>query len=175
MKKLLLFISIIIAANFSFAQEKHGNTLNIGLGLGYYGYLGGSVPALNINYEFDVANNFTIAPFISFWSYYYTESYKGNKYRYRSTIVPVGAKGSFYLDDLVNLDSKFDIYLGLSLGFNLGYGRWDDGYEGPKYSRTYNPLYLDLHAGAEYHFNDKLGIYLDLSSGFSSLGLAIHM
>src|SRR5437868_2036968 len=50
-------------------QEKFGNTFNVGLGLGYYGYLDHSLPVLHFNYEFDVAKNFTLAPFITFYSY----------------------------------------------------------------------------------------------------------
>ncbi|MGJ8661346.1 MAG: hypothetical protein ACSHXL_04865 [Bacteroidota bacterium] len=176
MKKAIILLFLVSLTSYTQAQEKFGNTANLGLGVGYYGYLGPTVPALNFNYEFDVAKNFTLAPFVSLWSYYDRGYYyKGYKYGYRNTIVPIGVKAYYYFDQLVNLDSKFDLYLGLSLGYNLGFGRWDRGYDGPRYSPRYNPLYFDIHLGSEYHFNDKLGIYLDLSTGLSTLGLAIHM
>jgi len=42
------------------------------------------------------------------------------------------------------------------------------------YYRDASPLFLDLHIGTEYHFNSKLGIFFDLSTGVSTVGLAIH-
>jgi hypothetical protein len=35
-------------------------------------------------------------------------------------------------------------------------------------------LFLDLHLGAEYHLNNRVGLFLDLSTGVSTIGLAIH-
>jgi len=35
-------------------------------------------------------------------------------------------------------------------------------------------LFLNIHIGAEYHINKKVGVFLDLSSGVSTIGLAIH-
>ena len=67
----LFFISIF---HFNgFAQEKYGSTLNLGLGIGgysgYYKYTGRSLSVFHINYEFDLAKNFSLAPFISFSTY----------------------------------------------------------------------------------------------------------
>jgi hypothetical protein len=31
-----------------------------------------------------------------------------------------------------------------------------------------------LHVGAEYHLSRKVGLFLDLSTGVSTLGLAFH-
>src|SRR5665647_2585092 len=99
----LLFLLTLLGTNLSAQQhirysEEHGNTLNLGLGLGYsnyYGYYGHSLPVFNINYEFGVANNFTLAPFATFVSYH---DYDG-PYGYRETIIPLGVKGTYYFDD----------------------------------------------------------------------------
>jgi hypothetical protein len=53
--------------------------------------------------------------------------------------------------------------------------RWGEGYNGDEnfYHRG-SSLFLDIHIGSEYHFNKKLGVFLDLSTGVSTIGLAIH-
>jgi len=178
MKKLtttFLFLMVISATSIfaqgRFDNERYGNTLNLGLGLGgyagYYGYVGTIVPVFHANYEFDVARNFTLAPFITFYTYH--------KDNYRETVVPMGVRGTYYFDYLLNANPKWDFYLAGSLGFALRGTTWDNGYTGTRddYNRG-APLFLDFHAGAEYHITDKLGVFLDLSSGVSTIGLAIH-
>ncbi len=185
MKKLILFTLLLtgIFTNTN-AQEKYGRTLNLGLGLGgyygYYHYVGRSLPVFTINYEFDVAKNFTLAPFIGFYSYT-NEYWWGNKvypyryYYYRETVIPIGVKGTYYFDGLLKANSAWDFYLAGSLGFALVKQTWEEGYYGDRnYYHSASPLYLDLHIGAEYHFNEKIGAFLDLSSGLSSIGLAVH-
>lgn len=161
-------------------NEKYGKTLNLGLGIGYYGYVGHSIPVVHANYEFDVAKNFTLAPFISFYSYsneyYYGDPNHGYRYyAYHETVVPIGVKGVYYFDELLKASPKWDFYLGGSLGFAIVNSFWDDGYYGDKHVfRGSDPLFLSVHVGAEYHINNRLGVFLDLSSGMSTVGLAIH-
>ena len=160
--------------------EKFGNTLNIGLGIGYYHFVGHSIPVVHLNYEFGVVKNFTLAPFISFYSYH-NEYYYGNPrdgyryYSYHETVIPVGVKGTYYFDDLLQASPKWDFYLAGSLGFAIVSSGWDNGYYGDRnVYRGANPLFLDLHIGAEYHLSKNLGAFLDLSTGVSTIGLAIH-
>ncbi len=187
MKKLitLALIAISLIHFDGFAQEKYGNTINLGLGIGgysgYYRYVGRSLPVVHINYEIDAAKNFTLAPFVSFYSYS-NQYYWGNKnnpdrfYTYRETVIPIGVKGSYYFDDLLGANDKWDFYLAGSLGFALVSSSWSDGYEGDKnYYRRGSSLYLDIHIGTEFHFNNRLGMFLDLSSGVSTVGLSFHL
>jgi len=173
----LLFVLTLLGTNLS-AQNRHysdshGNALNLGLGIGgysgYYGYEGHSLPVFSVNYEFGVANNFTLAPFVSF------VSYRNDKYYYKETVIPIGVKGTYYLDDAVGAGSAWDFYLAGSLGFSIVNTRWDnydrDYYDG--YHKV-SPLFLDLHVGAEYHLSNKVGLFLDLSTGVSTIGLAFH-
>jgi hypothetical protein len=175
--KLTLLLALIIIGTNAFAQnksfsEKHGNTLNLGLGIGgYYGYYhhaGRSLPVFNINYEFDVARNFTLAPFITLYTY------RNDNDHYRETIIPIGVKGFYYLDQAVNAGSAWDFYLAGSLGFALHRSTWDDGYSGETYYSDVSPLILDLHLGAEYHLSNSVGLFLDLSTGVSTLGLSFR-
>lgn len=181
MKKITfaLLCMLMISGINSHAQEKFGNTLNAGLGLGYHRYVGNSTPVLHANFEFDVAKSFTLAPFITYFSYrnhYYwgNNNYPYRDYSYRRTVVPIGIKGTYYFDQLLNAGPKWDFYLAGSLGFAIIRTNWEDGYYGDKHSNGPRGLYLDIHIGTEYHLNDQLGLFLDLSSGISTFGLAVH-
>lgn len=179
MKKITLTIilALTIIGTTAYAQKNyssggHGHTLNLGLGIGgysgYYRYAGHSLPVFNINYEFDVAKNFTLAPFATFWTY------RNDKDRYRESIIPVGVKGTYYLDQALNAGSAWDFYLAGSLGFAIRSTTWDDGYSGETYYHNVSPLFLDLHVGAEYHLSNSVGLFLDLSTGVSTLGLSFR-
>src|SRR5579872_6031814 len=104
-----LFILVILGTDLSAQEttsteakkatsgEKYGRTLNLGLGIGYYGYVGHSMPVVHADFEFDVAKNFTLAPFITVYSYqnyYYwgNPNYPYRDYSYRETVVPFGVK-----------------------------------------------------------------------------------
>lgn len=180
---LICFLTLFITganAQRNTNSSAYGSTFNAGLGIGYYGYVGRSIPVIHLNYEFDVAKNFTLAPFISLYSVS-NEYYWGNNnnpyrnYTYRETVIPIGLKGSYYLDQLVSAGSNWDFYVAGSLGFAIVSRNWESGYNGDRdYYRTAQPLYLGLHVGTEYHFNNRIGAFLDLSSNGSSIGLAIH-
>ncbi len=171
-------------AQTSVAQEQFGNTLNLGLGVGGYSgyskYAGRSIPIFHMNYEFNVVKDFTLAPFISFYSFR-DNYYWGNNnvpydyYTYRETVIPIGVKGTYYFDDLFDANANWDFYAAGSLGFAIVSSRWERGYEGDKnYYHNGRSLFLDLHIGAEYHFNNRIGAFLDLSSGISTIGIAVH-
>lgn len=192
MKKLkittVLFLALFVMNTFAQdkpASEKYGNTLNLGAGIGYYGHIGHSLPVGMLNYEFDVVRNFTLAPFVGIYSYQnhyywgnpnkpdYDESYR--LYSYRVIAVPVGAKGTYYFDQLFRANPKWDFYAAGSVGFVFRSVTWENGYYGEKYVyQSASPLYLDAHIGAEYHMTEKAGLFLDLSTGVSTFGLAIH-
>jgi hypothetical protein len=181
---LLTIFSFTISAQNKTGNEKYGKTINLGLGIGgyagYYGYAGHTMPVLHADYEFDVTNSFTLAPFVSFYTYG-NSYYWGNKdnpyryYTYRQTVIPIGVKGSYYFDRLLNANTKWDFYLAGSLGFSIINSKWENGYYGDhNYYQSPSTLFLDIHAGAEYHLTQRLGFFLDLSSGVSTIGIAIH-
>ena len=191
MKKIThITIAMLLIAFTSNAQdkpeaEKFGNTLNLGVGVGYYGYVGHAVPLATLNYEFDVARNFTLAPFAGIYTYqdYYYWGDPGQPkddpsyrlYSYRETAIPVGVKGTYYFDQLFHANEKWDFYAAGSVGFVFRTVTWENGYYGDKHVyQTASPLYLQAHVGAEYHLSQKAGLFLDLSTGVSTFGLAIH-
>jgi hypothetical protein len=161
--------------------EKYGRTLNLALGVGYYGYIGSTAPVMHLDFEFDVAKNLTLAPFITYYSYnnhYYwgNAHYVYRDYSYRTTVIPVGVKGTYYFDQLLGAGPRWDFYLAGSIGFAIRKTTWESGYYGETVvEHGSSGLYLDGHIGAEYHLNRKLGLFLDLSSGISTFGLGIHL
>lgn len=194
MKKIVFILLVLLirletgitAQESVVTSEKFGNTLNLSAGVGYYGYVGHSLPVGMVNYEFDIAKNFTLAPFAGLYTYhnYY---YWGNPnrplddpsyrlYSYKATIVPVGAKGTYYFDDLFRASPKWDFYAAGSAGFMIRNVVWESAYYGDKYVFYQNssPVYLDAHIGSEYHFNQRAGMFLDLSTGVSTFGFALH-
>jgi len=163
-----------------FAQGYGGN-LNIGAGLGYRGYLGRPLSGVMLNYEFNAAPKFTLAPFVGLYTYNH-QYYWGNKnypyryYNYRETAVPLGIKGSYYFDNLVQAGPKWDFYAGASIGFVFRTITWDNGYYGDVNAvRESSPLFLAGHLGTRFHINPKVGIYLDLSSAISTLGFSFKI
>ena len=183
MKKLK--ITLILILSFfcinTYAQEKYGTTVNLGLGIGgysgYYRNIGYYLPVVHLDVEFDVARNFTLAPYINFASatYRYHLSNPSRDYIYKVNIIPVGVKASYYLDELLQAGPKWDFYAAASLGFQFRNTVWESGYYGDQNAyQTASPLYLDAHVGAEYHMTEKAGLFLDLSTGVSTFGLAIH-
>lgn len=183
MKKLILFKAVLLyllVCATTHAQEKYGNTLNIGAGIGYYGYAP-LVPAITVNYEFDVAPNITIAPFVTAFTYrsYYSWGNSNNTHReyyYDRTVFPVGGKATYYFDDLFNAGNKWDFYAAGSVGFVIVSTTYESGYGGNR--SVYNglsPLYINAHIGSEFHLSKRIGLYLDLSTGLSTFGLAVHL
>jgi hypothetical protein len=165
------------AQNKTYSEDYSGLNLGIGIGgnYGYYGYVGHTMPVFHLNYEFNVAQSFTLAPFISFSNYRNDYYWKNHNYYYHETIIPIGVKGTYYFDQLLKANPHWDFYLAGSLGFSVRRSYWDNGYEGDtNYYNDGNPLFLDLHIGAEYHLSNRVGMFLDLSTGVSTIGLAIH-
>lgn len=179
MKKFLAICVVFAVACTSLKSqnEKFGNTLNVGLGAAYIGF----GPAVNVNYEFDVFRNFTLAPFISAmtyrdYNYWGSPNRPYRNYYYRETIIPAGVKASYYFDEWLKASDRWDFYVGTSIGIAYRVTSWESGYEGERrVARRYeSPLYGSMHIGSECHLSERVGIYLDLSTGLSTFGMGFH-
>ena len=177
----VITIGIKAKAQEASVNERFGNTLNIGAGIGYYGHIGQPMPVGSINFEFDLFKNFTLAPFIGFYSYqrnYYwgDKNHPERYYSYKTVVVPMGLKGTYYFDQLFRASEKWDFYAAGSVGFSYRNTVWESGYYGDVKVGSYaSPLYLDAHIGAECHLTKKVGLFLDLSTGVSTIGFAFHL
>lgn len=180
--------SFLLLSHALFAQEKYGKVFNLGVGATYYGYVGHAAPVIMLNYEIDVARNFTLAPFLGFFTYrrdywygpgpgpkpHPRPPYPYNRYHYRQTVVPFGIKGTYYFDELLKANKNWDFYASASLGFAIRSTTWEndyyDGYD--DYRRS--SVYADLHIGVEYHLNQSFGLFADASLGMLLIGLSMH-
>ncbi|MGD0711741.1 MAG: hypothetical protein ABR968_11265, partial [Bacteroidales bacterium] len=96
-------------------------------------------------------------------------------YYYHETVIPAGLKGKFYFNRLLNTGSKWDLYIAGSVGIAMVNATWESDYQGERnHFHTNDPLFLDAHIGTEYHLDTKLGIFLDISDGVSTIGLSFH-
>jgi len=157
-----------------------GNTLNIAGQLGYSVYAGEFVPVVYADYEFEIADNFTLAPSVEYYSYQ-NQSYWGDatnaykNYTYRESLIPLGCKGSYYLNNLLNTGNRWDVYVAVSFEYIIRTTNWDDGNtDKPMVNNGASALAANMHIGTEYHVDKRFGMYVDLSTGVSVLGIAIH-
>jgi hypothetical protein len=162
-------------------REFFGTTINLGAGIGYYGYMGRPAPAIMLNVELDIARNITLAPFIGFHTYsrnYYWGSPNDpyRNYSYRETVIPVGVRGAYYFDQLLKAGDKWDFYAASTLGFAYHTVTWDSNYNGDRsVSSGPSPLYATAHIGSRLHVTQKFGLFLDLSTGLSTFGLSFKL
>jgi hypothetical protein len=93
---------------------------------------------------------------------------------YRESVIPIGLKGTCYFDELLRATSDWDFYMAGSTGFALITSVWENNYYGD-HTYFYNPgaLFLDVHLGVEYHISHRLGLFLDLSDGVSTVDLSL--
>jgi len=178
----LVLFSLNSSALKGHIPESYGKALNINTGIGYLSYIGNSRPVFHADFEFDMAENFTIAPFINLCSnnkiYYWRNKNSHNLFycNYMETTVPMGVKGTYYFDQLLGARSDWDFYAAGSLVFAMVDSSFQMKYFGEKnVYHSANPCYFYVHIGAEYHMNNRTGLFLDLSSGVSAFGFAIQL
>ena len=112
----------------------------------------GDNSSISANYEFQVHQDITVSPEARIWF-----SGKNN--------LAIGARGDYYFDRLFNLKEPWDIWGGVDAGFIVSGDDDKDDFS------------INLHAGAEYKFNDTWGIILELGGGTTAaggLGVAVH-
>lgn len=171
MKKILatvLFIFALAASQQAFAQYQKGDKLlNLGLGLG--SYYGGGVP-IGASLEFGVTDNISVGPQIDYYSWSY--GYVGYKWRY--TFIPIGVRGSYHANELLNLNNdKLDLYGGVSLGYYISKYSDNTGYTGT-YDNAYGGrAFLGVHVGGRYYFKPNLGGFAELGYGVSTLKVGV--
>lgn len=137
-------------------RELHGSALNLGVGIGAR-----QVSIFHANYEFDAASNITLAPFISFYDF--------------TNYIPIGVKGSFYFDEVLNLDREWDLYAGASIAMGIVSDGWNEQYYRDLYRfRGPNAMLFDAHIGMEYQVTPRVGMFLDLSGNAQTIGLVLR-
>jgi hypothetical protein len=163
---LVLFTSI----NNAHAQTKSSfsngdNLLNVGVGVGSPFFGSGYSASLPINpsisYEKGVSNVINVGGQLSYANYKYSSIFSG--YSFKESATYIGARGSYHLNTALDIDNKFDVYGGASLGYvvvNVSDNVGNSASAG-------SGLGFGLYAGGKYYFAPATAIYAEL--GYQSL------
>jgi hypothetical protein len=137
--------------------------LNVGLGLSNWGipfYVGldyGINKDITLGAEFSVRN--------------YDENW--NNGTYRQQIMGFIGNGNYHFNNVLNIPSNYDFYVGLNVGFNI----WTSP---SNYAGSHNSgLAIGAQIGGRYYFSNKLGLNLEFSGGNSAsngkFGLSVRL
>jgi hypothetical protein len=168
MKKLVLLMLVMLSVTLtsqSFAQlavDKGSKFVNLGIGIGGYGYFNGSGLGLNAAFDLGVAKNITVGGVAGFRSY-------GSGV----TSFDIGARGSYHFNELLKLGTdKADLYAGIGLSYySLSYG--DTYLRSLGVDNTYSTVYVPIHIGGRYFFTENLGGFAELGSSLATLKLGV--
>jgi len=134
MKKSLTTIALVgimlLGSNLANAQAQ--KYLNIG----------GAGTGLYASIEFPVSSFITVAPQIS------------TNYNFNALVI--AGKANFYLDEVFELDSSWDVYAGANLGWRVETG--NDG------------VNVGIQVGARWFWSDKWGVNAEFGGGTGVLG-----
>ena len=185
MKKLLLSF-IAVATFFSVSQtaqaqyEKGDLLINPGISLLGYGYGFGSygsgytgLPGLTASIEYNLTDNIAVGGYAGYLARSYRYDIGGNRYTDRWTNLGFGARGIFHASEVLNdalgtnIDSeKWDIYGGLSLGYETWSWNYDNSFGGSGRANYGNGrVFFGGVLGTRYMFSERFGVYGELGRG----------
>jgi len=171
MKKLLtvalLIISCLLYSESTQAQsfEKGQKNFSVGVGAGY------GIGA-NATVDYGVSDLISIGIIGAVSSYSYGYGLLGSNFRL--TYIGVGGRGAVhfgkYLKEIGINEEKLDPYIGVVGGVRLA-----------KYSSNYSTYYSEANVrpmiggfiGARYYFKEKMAVYAEAGTPYSSLGISI--
>src|SRR5680860_1917862 len=74
--------------------------------------------------------------------------------------------GNYHFNELLEMPSNWDLYMGLSLGFIVFSSKWDGPGSSIEYAGNGNSgLYLYAQIGGRYFFSDNIAVNLQLGGG----------
>ncbi len=154
------FLGSIIVAQYA----KGDKLLNAGIGLG--AYYGGGLP-LGASFEVGITDQISVGAQADFYTWSYLTGY-------RYTFVPIAVRGSYHVNELLNLgNDKLDLYGGLALGYYLSSYTTPYG-SGSIYSDAYgSKVFLGAHVGGRYYFKPNLGGFAELGYGAAALKIGV--
>ena len=143
------------------------NLLNVGIGIGSPFFGTGYSASLPVNpsisFEHGVTNEISVGGQASYASSKYNYSLSGSGYTFKENAAYIGARGSYHFNKALDLDSKFDVYGGASLGYVIVNVSDNQGYSGAAASG----VGFGLFAGGKYYFAAKTALYAEV--GYQSL------
>lgn len=181
MKKIFILSALLCIVNIALAQtgsyKKGDNLLNIGIGVGSPFFGSGYSASLPVNpsvsFEHGVSDEISVGGQLSYASSKYTFTYPGYGVvgTFKQTAIYVGVRGSYHLNEALDVDDKWDLYGGTSLGYVVVSTGGDDGLD----YASGSAIGFGLFAGGKYLLSSKTGIYAELgyqSLSFINVGVA---
>lgn len=145
------------------------NLLNVGVGIGSPFFGAGYSSSLPINpsisYERGITNEISVGGQVAYASSKYSYNYPGANYNFKENAIYIGARGSYHFNELLDLDPKFDVYGGASIGYVIVNVSDNLGYSGA----TGSGVGFGLFAGGKYYFSNSTGVFAEV--GYQSLAV----
>lgn len=187
-----LFTSVLLVALFIAAgmQQSKAQTfdvgdkvINAGIGLGatYYSgtYYTAGFPPIIISGEYGFKDDIGpgvigLGAYLGFDSYKWEYSYLTYDYGWKYTTVIIGARGTYHMEFIDDLDTYGGLLLGFQIVNDKPIGNYPVGigYLEPDAAGAF---VYSFFAGARYYFSDNFGVFGELGYGIAwlSLGAAL--
>lgn len=176
MKKIFLSILLITAiATVSTAQTTSSsafsngdNLFNVGIGVGSpffgFGYKSSFPVNPTVSYERGIMDALSVGGTISFAS----SKFQNNGITYfKESATYIGVRGSYHVNQYLNLGDNVDLYGGASLGYVVVNVTDQQGVNGIDFLGTASGVGFGLYAGGKYYFQPNFGVYAEV--GYESL------
>ena len=175
MKKILLSILLLAAVStVSMAQSSSSsssafnngdNLFHVGIGVGSpffgFGYTSSFPVNPTISYERSVTDVISVGGTIS----YASSKFNDNGFvAFKESATYIGVRGSYHVNQYLNLGDKVDLYGGASLGYVV-VSVTDN--QGDNFGGTASGAGFGLFAGGKYYFQPNFGVYAEV--GYESL------
>lgn len=163
MKKTNLLLVIFATSSLIGMAQKGGyakkdNLLNFGVGVN--SYYDNGIP-LGASFEKGITDVISVGANVDYVSSKYNY---GSGYSYKFTTLYFGARGSYHVNELLNMDNeKIDLYGGATIGFRSF--KWKDTYSDESLSGSYGSgIYFGAFIGGKYYFSSKVGAFVELGA-----------
>ena len=156
MKKYLLIISLAFSSILSAQSPIEVGQMQFNGGFGFSNY---GLPVY-VGLDYGLMDDISIGGEFSFRSY--SDNIFGSKYKH--TIIGISANGNYHFNTLLDLESKYDVYAGLNIGFYV----WSSSNNYPGGGAS--GLGLGLQIGGRYYFTENWGVNLEIGGGNAASG-----
>lgn len=175
----VLFVLVfIVSSSISFGQgyKKGVNNLNAGVSIGgLAGFYGSSdFPPISVGLQFGIHEKFSVGGIIGYASSSYDLGFFNNaNYTWTYRYIIVGARGEYHF---MEPKDDFDLYGGLTIGYNIVSVDEPTGYSG-FYTAEASYLLYGFHAGGRYLFSKNIGAFAELGYGigYFTIGLNVKL
>lgn len=167
-KTLLLVLLFAAGVQAQDAFNKGDKLLSAGIGLGgLYGVYGDlDFPPVSLQFQYGIEKNISIGGFVGY------SSSSTEVYDWTWSYILIGAKGEYHFKELFEDQTKFDPYVGLSLGYSIV--SWDgeefDDFFGYDLTPDDESYFLwGFNAGLRYYVSPKIALFGELGYGLGIL------